>query len=107
MELILNNWDSILTIILFIVFLLFLVKKGAIKQVNEILFYLVTEAEREFGNGTGSLKYAAVTTWLYDRLPTIIKILFTDKQIDEMIEQAVKDMKEYLDTNKDAQLLIE
>ena len=106
MELILNNWDSILTIILFIVFLLFLVKKGAITQVNEILFYLVVEAEREFGNGTGSLKYAAVTTWLYDRLPTIIKILFTDKQIDEMIEQAVKDMKEYLDTNKDAKLLI-
>lgn len=103
---IIKNWDSILTIILFIVFLLSLIKKGATTQVNEILFYLVTEAEKEFGNGTGALKYAAVTTWLYERLPSIIKVLFTSKQIDLMIEKAVKDMKDYLDTNINAKILI-
>lgn len=103
---IITNWDSILTVILFIVFLLFLIKKGATTQVNEILFYLVIEAEKQFGNGTGALKYAAVTTWLYERLPSIIKMLFTDKQIDLMIEKAVKDMKDYLDTNMNAKLLI-
>ena len=104
---IISNWDSILTIILFMVFLLFLIKKGAIKQVNQILFYLTIEAERQFGSGTGSLKYAAVTTWLYERLPSIIKILFTDKQIDKMIEKAVSDMKDYLGKNKNAKLLMD
>lgn len=103
---IISNWDSILTIILFIVFLLFLIKKGATTQVSQILFYLVIEAEKQFGNGTGALKYAAVTTWLYERLPSIIKVLFTDRQIDQMIEKAVKDMKDYFDTNKNAELLI-
>lgn len=105
-DFIVSNWDSVLVIILFTVGILFMIKKGATRQVNEILFYLATEAEREFGNGTGALKYAAVTTWLYERLPSVIKILFTDKQIDQMIENAVDDMKDYLDTNSKAKLLI-
>lgn len=107
MDLIMNNWDSILVIVAFVLVMLLLIKRGAIKQVNQMLFYLVTEAEAQFGGGTGALKFAAVTTWLYDRLPAIITLLFTDKQIDEMINKAVKDMQAYLDTNINAKLLIE
>lgn len=99
-------WKSILVIILFIALVIYLIKKNQIKKVNAMLFYLVTEAESHFGNGTGSLKYAAVTTWLYERLPTIIKLIFTDKQIDKMIENAVDEMKEYLKNNKNAKILI-
>lgn len=103
---ILSNLDSVITIILFVMLLLFMLKRGAIKQVNEMLFYLVSEAEKQFGGGTGALKYAAVTTWLYERLPLIIKVLFTPKQIDKLIEDAVEEMKRYLETNKDAKILI-
>lgn len=103
---IIANWDSVLVVVLFILFLLVLIKKGAIKQVNEMLFYLVTEAEAQFGGGTGQLKYAAVVAWLYEKLPTIIKILFTQKQIDILIENAVLRMKKYLETNADAKILI-
>lgn len=102
-----THWDSIAFAILFLLFLLLLVKKGAKKQVNKILFYLVTKAENEFGNGTGQLKYAAVTAWIYERLPSITKFLFTAKQIDKMIEDAVDRMKEYLSKNKEAKLLVD
>lgn len=105
-NLILRYWDSILVVILFALFLLYLIKKGAIKQVNEILFYLVTEAEKQFGGGTGQLKYAAVVAWLYERLPLVTKFLITAKQLDEMIEESVHRMKDYLEKNKDARLLI-
>lgn len=105
-DFIIANWDSVLLVILFILFILVLVKKGAINQVNEILFYLVTEAESQFGGGTGQLKYAAVVSWLYEKLPAIVRILFTTKQIDLLIENAVTRMKKYLDTNKDAKILI-
>ena len=71
-----------------------------------MLFYLIIEAEKAFGGGTGQLKYAAVVTWLYERLPTIIKILFTEKQIDGMLEDAVTKMKKYLESNMDARILI-
>ena len=98
-EFIIKYWDSVLVVVLFILFLLVLIKK--------ILFYLVIKAEKEFGGGTGALKYAAVTTWLYERLPTIIRILFTEKQIDKLIEDAVGRMKTYFDTNYNARVLIE
>lgn len=106
-DFILNYWDSILIVALFILFLLALIKKGAVQQVNEILFYLAIKAEERFGGGTGALKYAAVTTWLYERLPAIVKILFTSKQIDLLIENAVIRMKKYLDTNYNARVLME
>ena len=105
-DFIIANWDSILVVILFVLFLLVLIRRGATKQVREILFYLVTKAEAEFGRGTGQLKYAAVVAWLYEKLPTIIKILFTEKQIDTLIEEAVKKMKEYLNQNEKAKMLI-
>lgn len=106
-EFIITHWDSVIFVILFLLFLLLLIKKGARKQVDEILFYLVTKAENEFGNGTGQLKYAAVTTWIYERLPAITKLLFTVKQIDKMIEDAVERMKEYLSGNIDAKSLVD
>lgn len=93
------NWISILVVVLFIVAMVVLVRFGYRKQVKDICFYLVTRAEQEFGSGTGQLKYATVVTWLYERLPGIVKFFITDKTIDRLIEDAVTRMKNYLDTN--------
>lgn len=105
-DFIITNWDSVLLVALFVLFLLVLVKRGEIKKVNEILFYLAIEAEGAFGGGTGALKYAAVTAWLYERLPAVVRLLFTTKQIDLLIENAVIRMKKYLDANDNAKVLI-
>lgn len=100
------HWSSILVTILFIIGLIILVKNGYTKYAKQIVFYLVCEAEAEFGSGTGTLKYAAVTSWLYDKLPAICKFFFTEKQIDTLIEDAVDEMKEWLSTNDKANDLI-
>lgn len=105
-QFIMNYWDSILVVVIFIVICIVLVKKGSAKYVKQMLFYLVTQAEVEFGSGTGDLKYAAVTTWLYERMPAILKFFFTAKQIDAMIEAAVDQMKEYLQKNTSAQAFV-
>lgn len=101
-----QHWSSILVVLLFIVALVILVKKGYIKYVKQICFYLVCEAEAEFGSGTGTLKYAAVTSWLYDKLPAVCKFFFTEKQIDKLIEEAVTQMKDWLNVNIEANTLI-
>lgn len=106
MDFLTTHWDSVLFVILSLFILLFLFKRGAKKRVYAMLFYLVTLAENEFGGGTGQLKFAAVTTWIYERLPVITKFLFTAKQIDKMIEDSVKKMKKYLEENMHARLLI-
>jgi hypothetical protein len=105
-EFMIANWDSVALFVVLVVALALMVQKGYTAQVKQILFYLVTEAEAQFGGGTGELKYSAVSTWLYDRLPLVAKLVFTNKSIDELIEQAVLEMKEYLEKNKKAQKLV-
>ena len=100
----LEHWSSILAVLVLLVALFFLVKKGYKKYAKQIVFYLVCKAEEEFGSGTGTLKYAAVTTWLYEKLPAVCKFFFTQKQIDKMIEEAVSEMKEWLNTDEKAVL---
>jgi len=105
-QFLMSYWDSVLVVILFIVICVVLIRKGATSYVKQMLFYLVTQAEAEFGSGTGDLKYAAVTTWLYERMPAIMKFFFTAKQIDAMIEAAVAQMREYLSKNTSAQTFV-
>ncbi|WP_409229455.1 hypothetical protein [Gudongella sp. SC589] len=104
---IMANWDSLLLVALVVAGLIVMARAGYIKQVRQILFYLVTEAEAQFGGGTGQLKYAAVATWLFERLPAIAKMILTPKTIDELIEEAVEQMKIYLRANEKARSLIE
>ena len=105
-QFIMAEWQSILAVIVFAVACVVLVKRGYSGYVSEVLFYLVTEAERQFGSGTGELKYAAVTTWAYGQLPTIVKILFTPKQVDRLIEAAVDKLQLYLEENASARKVI-
>ena len=102
----LANWDSVLVVLAFIVLCVVLVKRGETKILKNILFNLVTQAEREFGSGTGALKYAAVSDWIYQRLPAVLKLLFTEKDIDTMIEAALTEAKQKWDTNKDMKEII-
>lgn len=76
-------------------------------QAAQILLYLVTQAETQFGGGTGQLKYAAVSAWLYERLPAIAQLILPVKVISSLIEEAVIKMKEYLEANEKAKALVE
>lgn len=100
------NWDSVLVVIGFIVLVVVLIKRGETKILNNILYRLVTQAEREFGAGTGELKYAAVSDWIYERMPAILKFLFTSKDIDKMIEAALEAAKEKWEKNENLKLYI-
>ncbi|MCF8018280.1 MAG: hypothetical protein K9L62_02655 [Vallitaleaceae bacterium] len=102
----LANWDSVLVVIGFIVLVVVLIKRGEVKILNNILYGLVTQAEREFGAGTGELKYAAVSDWIYERLPAILKFLFTSKDIDKMIETALEAAKKKWEKNENLKLYI-
>ena len=81
-----KNWDSVLVIVAFLAVVVVLIKRGETKILKQILFNLVTQAEKQFGSGTGSLKYAAVADWIYQRIPAVLKLLFTSSDIEKMIE---------------------
>ena len=102
----LANWDSILVVVGFIVVVIVLIKRGETKILKNILFKLVTQAEKEFGSGTGALKYAAVSDWLYQRMPAVLKFLFSEKDIDNMIEAVLAEAKKQWGANENVKQYI-
>lgn len=95
-----KNWDSVLVIVAFLAVVVVLIKRGETKILKQILFNLVTQAEKQFGSGTGSLKYAAVADWIYQRIPVVLKLLFTSSDIEKMIEAALEEAKKAWGANE-------
>ncbi len=94
-----ENWDSVLVVLAFLALIVVLIKRGETAVLNKILFSLVTKAEREFGGGTGKLKLAAVSDWIYQRIPAVLKLLFSQRDIENMIESALAEAKKAWGTN--------
>lgn len=95
-----KNWDSVLVVVAFLALVVVLIKRGETKILRQILFNLVTQAEKQFGSGTGSLKYAAVADWIYQRIPAVLKLLFTSSDIEKMIEAALEEAKKAWGANE-------
>lgn len=95
-----KNWDSVLVVVAFLALVVVLIKRGETKILKQILFNLVTQAEKQFGSGTGSLKYAAVADWIYQRIPAVLKLLFTSSDIEKMIEAALEEVKKAWGANE-------
>ena len=95
-----KNWDSVLVIVAFLAVVVVLIKRGETKILKQILFNLVTQAEKQFGSGTGSLKYPAVADWIYQRIPAVLKLLFTSSDIEKMIEAALEEAKKAWGANE-------
>ena len=94
------NWDSVLVVVAFLAVVVGLIKRGETKILKQILFNLVTQAEKQFGSGTGSLKYAAVADWIYQRIPAVLKLLFTSNDIEKMIEDVLEEAKKAWGANE-------
>ena len=95
-----KNWDSVLVVVAFLAVVVVLIKRGETKILKQILFNLVTQAEKQFGSGTGSLKYAAVADWIYQRIPAVLKLLFTSNDIEKMIEDVLEEAKKAWGANE-------
>ena len=102
-----KNWDSVLVVVAFLALVVVLIKRGETKILKQILFNLVTQAEKQFGSGTGSLKYAAVADWIYQRIPAGLKLLFTSSDIEKMIEAALEEAKKAWGANENLKGYIE
>lgn len=84
-----ENWSSALVVVVLIALFVYLYIRGEKKVIYKILLFLITEAEKTYGSGTGELKLASVITKLYDKLPTIIKIVITGAQLIKWVEEAL------------------
>lgn len=103
----LKYWDSVVLVAVVIGFILYLIKTGQTKILKKIAVRLVTEAEGELGNGTGIFKQAAVIEWLYDKIPAVLKIFFTQKDLERLVDTVVEEVKKKWECNENIQEYIE
>lgn len=97
---ILLYWIEIIMFLLVGAAVLVLYRNGRKDLVRKMILSFVVQAEKNLGSGTGELKYAFVVERVYEVMPRIFKLLYTKKQIDGMIEEAVEYLKRYLAEGK-------
>ncbi|MBR3966714.1 MAG: hypothetical protein IKJ91_06545 [Clostridia bacterium] len=93
-EFIITYWLDIIIAVLFAALLGLLYYKGHKKWVYTILYSLVTEAEKQFGGGTGELKQAYVIKQVYNALPGILKTFISAEKIGAWVDDALITAKE-------------
>lgn len=98
--LVLLYWLDAVVVVAFIAVMAFLYKRGQKEAVKRIVYDLVVKAEATLGSGTGDLKYNRVVAQVYAALPFVVRLLFTQKDIDRLIAWAVDELKQYLGQGK-------
>lgn len=101
-----EHWDIITLVIAAVSAIVYAVFKGNKSVVMRMLFSLVTEAEKNFGAGTGALKLASVIEQVYPKLPTIIKTFITAETLEMWVEDALVLAKKKWEENMNLQAYI-
>lgn len=96
---IIENWDSVLVVLAAITLVCFLVWKGQKSIVYQMIYKIVTELEKQYGGGTGSLKLAAAIDILYPKLPKVIKTFVNADTLTKWIEDGLAKAKEIWQKN--------
>lgn len=92
-EFLMLYWVTILVWVIIIAALLVAWYFRKIPLVKQALYSLVCSAEKQWGSGTGELKYAAVISMFYSKMPFPIRMMFPQEVISKWIEQAVVKLK--------------
>lgn len=107
LDFLMSNWDSILIVLTLVVILVWLMLRGKRAYIDQIVYYIVTELEREYGSGTGNLKLAAAIQELYPRLPAIIRLVATEDMMKRWIEDGLTVAKKRWENNANIKTYIE
>lgn len=106
-EFILANWDSIVLVVALIVAIVYLIYRGEKGIVFKMLYSFVTEAEKAYGGGTGTLKLASVIAEIYPKLPRLIKLLITADTLEKWVETVLAEAKKTWEKNTNLAAYIE
>lgn len=93
------NWDVILFVIILLVVLVYLWFRGGKSVVFKMLYAMVTEAEKEYGNGTGALKLASVIDKIYLKLPMVVRLFVTADTLQKWVETVLEEAKKTWEQN--------
>lgn len=97
---IIQQWDSILLVILVLAIIVYAIIRGNKGIVMEMLYAAVNAAEKKFGPGTGSLKLASVIAEVYPKIPASIRAFISAEMLTKWAEDALKLAKQHWEKNQ-------
>ena len=97
MEWLVNNWGSILILVLAVIGLIFLILNDKAKA-KQWLLLAVIEAEKEFGSKTGAVKLRYVYDMFLSAFPLLAKFI-SFEEFGAMVDEALEQMKHLINTN--------
>ena len=103
----LNLSPSVLLIAMVVALIIYLIKTGQTKILKQIAIKFVTDAEGECGAGTGIIKLSEVVAKMYAYLPSVVRILFTEKQLVQIAESVLAEAKKKWEANENLTTYIE
>lgn len=113
MKFVIDNWLWLVIVMAGVVSLFYIAlefkrhsMEEQLEKVKEWLLYAVTCAEAELGGGTGKLKLRYVYDMFLSKFGWMASVI-TFAMFSTLVEEAVKTMKDMLETNKAAQGLID
>lgn len=92
-------WLDALIILFVIGLLIVLWRFGKKDFVKCIITELVARAEQLYGSGSGQVKLAFVLSELYKKLPFAVRLVFTEQELRQYIEEAAAWLKKKLTAN--------
>lgn len=101
------NWDSVILVGAVVGIIAYLIKTGQTKILKQLAVKFVTDAEGECGEGTGVIKLSEVVAKLYNHLPSVVRVLFTEKQLIKIAESVLEEVKEKWEANENLTTYIE
>lgn len=100
-ELLLGHWLDVVIVVAGLTAAVLLWRRGRVDIVKHLIRTLVVEAEKEYGSGTGRIKFEAVLTAVYERIPALLRLLISKQRIEDWIEEAVQWLKDQLSDGAD------
>ena len=92
-EFLIENWSDVTLVISVLFIIIYSSFTNKTEYLKADLFSLVTEAEKIYGGKTGQIKLMYVVRKIYSKMPAILKMFLSEKQLEKIIENVLRKAK--------------
>ncbi len=93
-EFLIANWSDLLFAITTIIIIVYSLATNKLEYLKADIFSLITEAEEIYGAKTGKIKLMYVIRKIHARMPMVLKVFITEKQMEKIVEKVLVKVKE-------------
>lgn len=92
-EFLIENWSDVTLVVSVLFLIIYSSFTNKTEYLKADLFSLVTEAEKIYGEKTGQIKLMYVVRKIYSKMPVLLKIFLSEKQLEKIIENVLTKAK--------------